>query len=259
MKKTLTKKLVISITALLLVGVLVFCVACQGDPYAGNYQAVAEEDRNEVVTNTTTKLEEIYENGLHNVEFNYKLKSSSKENEETISQNDITVTMIVDGSKVCVEIDYDETKDGKTTKFTSTVWYDAETEEAWYKVVTPSETYEAKWDNNAPAEEVQMAVMISVLLAPSMVTQVLEQFANALEDSAQELYTDGEKIKIVAETTEGNETNKGEGYLITNEDGSFRFKMENTSEKIDGTKKENEYNFAEMYSSTQTVTMPELD
>ena len=258
MKNVSIKKSVVVLTALLLVGVLVVCVACQDtvDPYAGNYQTVAAEDRNEVVTDTTAKLEEINENGLQHIEFTYKLNSSTEEDGETTAKNNTKVKLLVDGKKLYSEIDYDETKNGETTKFKAKVWYDDENEEAWYKVVVDGETFEGQYTSSTTGDEIQMALIITVLLAPNMVTVVLGQFTDALQDSATELYADGNKLKIVADTTEENETNKGEGYMIFAEDGAFRFKLENTSKKTVDTKTDNEQTFAEIVSTTKTVTMP---
>ena len=263
MKNVSTKKLALALTALTLVGILVFCVACTPDPYKGDYQPVAEADREALVTSTTAKLEEINEHGLKNVKLTFKMQASSEEGDAKSTQ-EIKVTMVVDNQKIRADIDYNETKPDKTTKFTSTIWADFDTDEAWYKITIDGKTSQGKYDDSHNAtEEVQLSIVIAALLGPNMITNVLGQFAEALTDTECELYADGENIKICVESTKDKETSKGEGYFLFFENGAFRCKFENTSEhdyvEDDVTYKGTDYNFAEIVTVTETVTMPTFE
>ena len=258
MKKTSIKKLVLALTSLLLVGILVFCVACQNDPYAGNYQPVTEENREEVAANTTAKLQDIVANAQH-VKFFAKTIVTVEENGETSTEN-VDLTMVVDGNKTRVDMKFDITE-SEVQKYTATIWIDDEADDTWYKVVLPDETLEGKYDSATATDEVKTAYEYAKSIAPIMALQMLAHFATSLEGGEEyTLYVDGENIKITIEAGDNGETLNGEGYFIFGTDGAFRCKLELNSEKVSGSDSESSkltsYYFTELMSTTETVTLP---
>lgn len=242
--KTLTKKLLTVATVLLIIGMMIFCVAC--NPYAGNYKEVSAENREQVVAKYTEKLEAFETKSMEKFTITYKL-SMEMEYDGAKYSTDIELTINVDGDKTKTVVKLSSPVEGKKTENEAIIWTNAKTQEIFYKVTSDGKTETGKYNAENSEESLGSIVKYG--------TQAMEQYSNLLdtllEGLAEEdakLYTDGDKLKIVAE----EDGVKLEAYVIFNSNGTFRSKIEMSQKSESGTTSA----YMEIVPTSKSVTMP---
>lgn len=251
MKSTLTKKLLIALSALFLVGVLVFCVAC--DPYAGNYKEVSEDDREAFAAKTSEKLEKIADERMDNFKMTYNVTESGERSGKKISSK-MKISLTVDGDKMLMEMNMDSTSGDETMKFEAKIWIDGESHDVYYQIKVDGKTQKGKYSGSETGAELSTAIQYAGQM-PSIASSLLRQFVSSLSDEDVKLYADGDNFKLVEES----ENSKTECYFIFEKNDNFRCKIEmkNTAE-YDTTKITTNVT-AELVSSSDKVTMPDFD
>lgn len=251
MKNNLTKNLLIVFTALLLVGVLTFCAAC--DPYAGNYVEVSQENRQEFVATASEKLNKIIQEGLDNVKLTYIVSSTFEVNGETsTTKKERTVT--VDGKKTLVELKYDFEGEN-TLDLNAKIWFDKENEEVYYQVTHDEKTEEGKYSREYVSDEVNMAFSHAqeCLELTVWFVEAIEEFLN---NADVKIYADGNNFKLIKEADDDYVI---EYYFIFKNNGAFMCKANQlfTHENSNGSERTQES--AEMTTTNSKVTLPNFD
>lgn len=258
MKNTLTKKLLIVFTALLLVGVITLCIACNNDPYAGNYKEVSAEEREEFVAGAIERIQKIEEDGgLGNVKMTYTV-STTQEYINGKMTGEIEVSLVMDGEKLLAELNVSTKEEYKptlsekieeiSTNISGKVWIDNETEEIYYQLTKNDEKLEGKY----AGEKEVIGAINEVKQAYDILTSAAKMIENFLMEEQATIYADGNNFKIVEESEE----TALEVYFIFEKDDAFRCKVAMTSSsEHDGMKSEYKY-VVEIVTSSETVTIP---
>lgn len=256
--KTLTKKLLIVFTALLVASVLVFGAACELlKTSTDEYKEIAEADREQFVADTIVKLMVFDATAMGKYQMKYRIYG--EEIEDGVKEtSDIRLEITVDGSKSQTVIHSTETIGEQSDVVEATVWADSETAEIFYKLkVNDGETKTGKYTN----EETNMTVRDVVAYADmvnSLPMMLLGIVAEALEEETAKIYTLDDEIKIVV-NGEHNTFDSAETLEV-----HLTFVGENSINcKLDMNSKFNETDFGimqiEIAPSTATVTMPDYE
>ena len=251
MKKSLTKKLLIALSALLLVGVLVFCVAC--DPYAGNYKEVSDDDREAFAAKTSEKLEKIADEKMDNIKMTYNVTESGERNGVKVS-NKIKITLTVDGDNMLIEMTMDSTSGSDKVKFESKIWVDGKSNDVYYQIKVDGKTQKGKYSGSETSSELSTALQYAGQM-PSMAASLLREIVSSLSDEDVKVYADGDNFKLVEES----EQSKSESYFIFEKNGGFKCKIEMKRTTDYDTTKITTNVTAELVSSSDKVKMPNFD
>lgn len=257
MKKT--KNLLIVVTALLLVGVMLFAVACKNDKSGTGFQEVSENDRANVVNSTLSKIEKLEQTGMDR--YKVTVKNIIEEINDGVNEGiSADATLYVDGQKIRVELKYDD--EGKMN-FTSTVWIDNETSEIYYSVKYDNKTVEGKYTSGdeLPNEAIQDIDVSNNIPRNGLIA--LEEFARMLENKDATLYADGDNIKLVVDVNNDKNDDKNnhkiEFVLIFEKNGEYKLTKEWTRNYKDAEEDQSYTEYFSIEPSKVTVTMPKFN
>lgn len=242
--KTLTKKLLTVAVALLIIGMMVFCVAC--DPYKGNYKEVSAEDREQVVAKYTEKLEALKAKSMDKFTITYKL-SMEIEHDEVKTSSSIELVITVDGDKTKTVISITGQQGEDKNAVEAIVWTNAKTEEVFYKVTSNGKTETGKY-NAEGSEETLGSIVEYGTQAKEQYSDILDSLLEGLAEEGAKLYVDGDKLKITAE----EEGVKLEAYAIFGSNGTIRSKIEMSEKSEQGAMSA----YMEITPNYKSVTMP---
>ena len=259
--KTSKKSLLVALTALLIVGIMIFCAAC--NPYKGNYKEVSEENREQVVADMTEKLNALDPEKMDKFQITYRISTEMGTEEQKIGST-IELTITVDGNKTKTIVKMSGTDGEETTEVEAIIWTNADTADIFYKITSDGKTETGKYsggeseqDPSGDSEELLAAeesdgALESIIAYGTQAREqyigIVEMLIEALTEESSKLYTDGDKLKIVAE----EEDSKLEAYVIFNKNDTIRCKIEATETSDYGTMSL----YVEVIPTAKSVSMP---
>ena len=205
--------------------VLLFVLTSCGDPYKGNYEEISEEQAQEYL-DRLYDLEEVLEGKSSKTVF-----SMVTTDDDTGDKSEVSGTSLVDFSdpdnmKVYEEVTAKRTTEDGTYKLSIKAYTDTESGKTLVEVkASAPEKDDFSFKGQIKTDGLYALQNMTGSVGVEDVFYALEEALEDLsDDEGTTISVDGDKVKMVYESTEEWGTEKGEVYAVITEDG-FRCKM----------------------------------
>ena len=211
--------------AAILVLLLVLTSCGGGDPYKGNYEEISEEQAQEYL-DRLYDLEEVLEGKSSKTVF-----SIVTTDDDTGDKSEVSGTSLVDFSdpdnmKVYEEVTVKRTTEDGTYKLSIKAYSDTESGKTLIEIkASAPEKDDYSFKGQIKTDGLYALQNMTGSVGVEDVFSALEEALEDLsDDEGTTISVDGDKVKMVYESTEEWGTEKGEVYAVITEDG-FRCKM----------------------------------
>lgn len=283
-KAKFTKSFALMLTALLLLSMIIFCVACnqtpevpdtetpdtenpdpniEDDPFAGDYKEVPDDEREIIIAKTLQKIEDLIENNPIN---NFKIvRNLDVTYPDQIEVRNEVIT--VDTSTTLIEEYYKFLSDKKTSLIDAKIWINAEYKNILYQITNNGIFEQGTYSEETTFNEYPLTYIFQIN-PNDILLELLIGIKNPLNNNKSVWYINNNHIKILLEeqSTDSNIQigfiyGYAEYYFIFEQNGNFKIKIEST-EKFKSKSQDEELSTANVLimieSSYEIIDIPNL-
>ena len=219
------KKRLSFLLAAILVFLLVLTSCGGGDPYKGNYEEISEEQAQEYL-DRLYELEEVLEGKSMKTTFSVTTTDDDNGDKSEVSGTSLADFSDPDNRKVYEEMTVKRTTEDGTYKLSIKAYSDTESGKTLIEVkASAPEKDDYSFKGQIKTDGLYALQNMTGSVGVEDVFYALEEALEDLsDDEGTTISVDGDKVKMVYESTEEWGTEKGEVYAVITEDG-FRCKM----------------------------------